>query len=98
MSERIERIKKAVEQLEKCKATHVHSVPVTEKHEREVAWGGVVEMFDLEGHATAKRAYAWERQRDEKGDAEYTVVLGVGPVTSAQAAVKAAITAILKQM
>lgn len=98
MSERIERIKKAVEQRERCRATHVHSVPVIEKHEAETVWGGVVETFDLEGHPTAKRAYAWERQKDERGDAEFTVVLGIPPVNSANDAVKAAIMAILRSI
>jgi len=98
VSERIQRIKKAVEQKEKCRATHVHSTPVIEKHGGETVWGGVVETFDLDGHPTAKRAYAWERQKDERGDAEFTVVLGLGPVTSAQAAVQAAIMAVVKQL
>lgn len=98
MSERIERIKKAVEQREKCMARHLHSAPVIQKHAGETVWGGVVETFDLSGHPTAKRAYAWERQKDEKGDAEYTIVLGVGAVTSPQAAVQGVIKAMLRQI
>jgi hypothetical protein len=69
-----------------------------EKRHGEIVWGGVVEMFDLHEHPTAKRAYAWERRKQERGDASYTVVLGVGRVTSAQAAVQAAINAILRHL
>ena len=98
MSERIQRIQKAIEQKEKCRATHVHSTPVIEKHEGETVWGGVVETFDLDGHTTAKRAYAWERHKDERGDAEYTVVLGLPPVNSPNDAVKAAIMATWKNL
>lgn len=51
---------------------------------------GIVETFDLEGHPTAKRAYAWKRQ----SDGGYTVILGIPPVNSAMDAVKAAIAAL----
>ena len=37
----------------------VESVPVVERFEGQTAWQGTVEVFDLIGHPTAKRAYEW---------------------------------------
>lgn len=52
---------------------------------RKPIWEGVVETFQLDGHPTAKRAYAWETPAEvtrEKPEPEYTVVLGLPPVNS----------------
>jgi hypothetical protein len=97
VTERIARIKKALESKEKCHALHVTSLLVNEQLEGKVIWEGIVETFDLHDHPTAKVAYAWERWRDEeKAEPEYTIVLGVPPINSAQDAVKAAIVAFRK--
>ena len=48
-------------------------------------WEGEVLVFQLQGHPTAQRCYAWEV------DGEVTAVLGEGPVDGPQAAVRAAI-------
>jgi hypothetical protein len=90
VSSRIESIRKAVEETEKCRATHLHSVQVI-RHKDELVCGGVVEVFDLHGHPKSKRAYAWQRKANGRDDVQYTVVLGIGPVDSANAAVQAAI-------
>lgn len=98
MRERIDRIQKALESKEGCRSTHVRSLLVKENFEGKMIWEGVVEIFDLHNHPTAKRAYAWERWRDEqKADPEYTVVLGIPPINSEQDAVKAAIAAFRKR-
>jgi hypothetical protein len=97
MSERIERIKKAIEAREGCRSTHVQSLPVKEVSDRQTVWEGVVETFDLHNHATAKRAYAWEQWVGEK-EPRYTVVLGIPPVNSANDAVKAAVVAHMKEV
>jgi len=97
VSERIERIKNAVEKRERCRAKHVQSLRVKEKWIEETVWDGVVETFDLLNHPTAKRAYAWER-RDPGEEPPYTVVLGIPPVNSANDAVKAAIMAVVKHL
>ena len=99
VSPRIADIHRAVEQTEKCRARHVHSVPIIEKHEGgQDIWGGVVEVFDLDGHPKAKRAYAWQRKSEKRADAQYTVVLGIPPVNSANDAVKAAVMAAYKNL
>jgi hypothetical protein len=96
VSERIENIKKAVEKRAGCAATHRESAPVTEGYLDQIAWEGVVEVFDLDGHPKAKRAYGW--QFWEGQDAQYTVVLGIPPVDSPNAAVRASIAAEAKKM
>ena len=53
------------------------------------AWEGIVEVFELVGHQTAKRAYAW-MYRDGAQNKTMTV-LGVLPVDSPHNAVKIAI-------
>lgn len=72
-----------------CESLHVESVPVKEVFENQIAWEGMVEVFDLVGHPEAKRAYAWTYG---DGDQNKTVaVLELPPVDSAQSAVKVAI-------
>ncbi|MGH7984342.1 MAG: hypothetical protein ACREFF_14545 [Candidatus Udaeobacter sp.] len=89
MSERIDKLREAVETMHECKARHVGSDPVIELFRGEVAWDGVVETFNLEGHPKAKRCYAWSFV--ENGEPQYTTVLEIPPVDSPQSAVKVAI-------
>jgi hypothetical protein len=89
VSERIEKLKDAVETAHRCEALHVRSEPVIEVFDGKVVWEGVVEIFDLEGHAKAKRCYAWLFL--ENGEPQYTTVLELPPVDSAQTAVQVAI-------
>jgi len=60
---------------------------VSETFEGEPVWTGEVLVFDLEGHPSATRCYAWEV------DGEVTAVLHAGPVKSARDAVRASILA-----
>ncbi len=96
MSERIANIQKAVEKHAGCTATHRGSAPVTEGYLDQIMWEGVVEVFDLDGHPKAKQAYGW--QFWEGQNAQYTVVMGIPPVDSPNAAVRASIAAEAKQM
>jgi hypothetical protein len=52
---------------------------------------GMVEVFMLEGHAKAKRAYGWSDGENE--NARYTAVLEIPPFTSPNTAVRASIVA-----
>jgi len=56
---RITKLKDAIRATHGCQSLHVESVPVKEVFEGQTAWEGNVEVFDLVGHAKAKRAYAW---------------------------------------
>ena len=75
-----------------CKARYVASEPVIELFNGEVAWDGVVEVFELNGHSRAKRCYGWSYV-DDDGERQYTTVLEIPPVDSAETAVKIAIAA-----
>ena len=98
MSERIEKLKQAIELTEHCRADHVETRVVLEGYGEAPIWEGVVETFQLTNHPTAKRAYAWLRgvahSPLEKPEEEYTIVLGLPPVNSPETAVRAAIMAI----
>ncbi len=88
----IEELKDVIHKLHGAEATHIRSVPVKEVFRGEVVWNGVVEVFDLIGHPTAKMVYAWAHDTDDpKRPRRHITVLHTGPVTSAVSAVKAAI-------
>ena len=73
-----------------CKCCHIGSTVVKEIFEGQVAWEGQVEIFDLEGHRTAKVCYAWS-YKDDDGETQYFTVLHIPPVDSPESAVKVAI-------
>ena len=54
-------------------------------------WEGIVEVFELHGHPKAPRAYAWSHETDGQKKRKHITVLHVEPITSAAAAVRAAI-------
>jgi hypothetical protein len=89
VSEGIENIRRAVEAMHECAATHEGSVPVKEMFGTETVWEGVVESFALSGHPKAKRCYAWSFE--DAGETRYIGVLELPPVESPQTAVRAAI-------
>jgi hypothetical protein len=60
---------------------------VVERFRGEIVWEGEVLVFELHGHASAKRCYAWEV------DGEVTAVLGEPPVANARDAVRASLVA-----
>jgi hypothetical protein len=84
----IERLEKAIWDLHGCKSKHSHSVPVHEKFEGKTVWEGVVEVFDLLNHPSAKTAYAWIYKTDS-GESRHVAVLGVPPINSPQDAIRA---------
>ena len=83
----------AVERQHHCKARLAQSVPIREKFMRETVWEGVVHVFDLEGHPTASRAYAWSSPIEGSDKRRFFAVLHLGPVTGPVQAVRAAIVA-----
>lgn len=91
MSERIEKIRVAIETMHHCTARHVASEPVIELFNGEVAWDGVVETFEIVGHPKAKRCHAWSYM--ENDETRYATVLEIPPVESAETAVKVAVAA-----
>ena len=82
----------AIQATHGAKAELVERVPVHETFEGDVVWTGEVLVFQLQGHPTASRCYAWEVYAWEVGG-EVIVVLHRPPVDSPVAAVRASIVA-----
>lgn len=76
--------------LHGVESKHVESVPVKETFQGKTVWEGIVEVFELHGHPTAPKVYAWSHDADGQKKRHVTV-LHLGPVTSAIEAVRASI-------
>lgn len=88
----IEELRDIIRKLHGGEATHVESVPVQESYHGKTIWDGLVEVFDLVGHPTASRVYAWAHETDDpERPKRHVAVLHLGPVTSPKTAVRAAI-------
>jgi hypothetical protein len=55
----------------------------------QVAWEGIVEVFNIVGHPEAKRCYAWSYKGD--GGDQFVTVLEIPPVDSPNTAVRVSI-------
>lgn len=86
-----EKLKQAVEHMHQCTARLIEAVPISEMFQGQPAWQGIVHIFDLSGHPTATRCYAWSSLVGETGKRRFFAVLHIPPITSAQDAVRAAI-------
>ena len=86
-----EALAKAILDLHGCKATSVESIPVKEVFNEETVWEGVVQVFDIQGHSTAPRCYAWSHELEGSNKRRFFAVLHQGVVDSPEKAVKAAI-------
>jgi hypothetical protein len=88
----IDDLKRIIQELHGGTATHLESVPVHERFNNQTVWQGIVEVFDLHGHAQANKAYAWSHDTDDPANPKrHVTVLHVPPVTSPLTAVRAAI-------
>jgi hypothetical protein len=94
-ADRIKELQEAIQETHGCESQYIESVLVNEVFNHQNVWVGEVAVFDLIGHRTAKRAYAWNYHERKEGKmlSEATVVLELPPVNSAQTAVKIAIAA-----
>ena len=91
-------LKAKIRLLHGCEATHRQTVPVKEVFRGQTAWEGEVEVFDLTGHAKAKRCYAWGYPNDKKPESlDVVTVLELPPVVSPETAVKVAIASSVKR-
>jgi hypothetical protein len=86
-----DQLQQAVERQHHCAARLAQSVPIKEGHEGATVWEGIVHVFDLTGHPTAKRAYAWSSPIEGSDKRRFFAVLHVPPITSPVDAVRAAI-------
>ena len=87
----VEALQQAVEGLHDCRARLRVVVPVTEYFDGKVVWDGTVHIFDLEGHPTAKTAFAWSSPIEGSVRRRFYAVLRQPPVYSASDAVRASI-------
>lgn len=83
----------AIRRLHGAEATFEQSVRVREEHGGQVVWDGVVQIFAVQGHPRATRAYAWSHGQGLGDHRRVVVVLGLPPVDGPVAAVRAAIVA-----
>lgn len=89
----IDQLKASIERQHGGHATFVQSVPIDERHNGEPVWQGVVHIFDLEGHPSATRAYAWSSPIEGSDKRRFFAVLHLGGIRSPEDAVRAAIVA-----
>jgi hypothetical protein len=81
----------AIERQHGGKASLVQSVPVKETYDGNIVWEGIVHVFDLDGHPSATRAYAWSSLIEGSNKRRFFAVLHQPPITSPVDAVRAAI-------
>jgi len=92
------RVQVAASQLHNCGASCFETVPVHEVFQGQTVWQVEVEVFNLNGHPKAKRAYAWSHREGESDEGErFVAVLELPPVTSPLTAVRASIMADTKK-
>jgi hypothetical protein len=89
----IDRLQEAVERMHGGVTTLAQSVSVREEFESETVWEHVVPVFDLAGHLTATRAYAWSSPIEGSTKGRFFAVLHQPPVDSPKAAVRAVVVA-----
>jgi hypothetical protein len=88
----LEELRDVIRRVHGADATHVESVPMKETFQGKTVWEGIVEVFDLKGHPTAFRIYAWTHDTDDpEHPRRHVTILHSHPIKSAQDAVKAAI-------
>ena len=88
-----EQLKQAVESMHGGSATLAQSLPVRETFDGKPVWEGVVHVFDLAGHPTATRAYAWSSPIEGSTKRRFFAVLHTERIGSPVEAVRAAIVA-----
>ena len=92
MTSYIEELREVIRKLHGVEARHVESVAVKETFQGKTVWEGIVEVFEIRGHPKATKVYAWSHDTDDPTKPKrHVTVLHIGPVTSAAAAVRAAI-------
>jgi hypothetical protein len=84
-------LQRAVEQMHDCQATFLEKIVVNEWFQGNPVWQGVVHVFEINGHPTATRCYAWSSPVEGSDKRRFFAVLHLPPIMSPQDAVRAAI-------
>jgi hypothetical protein len=87
-------LKRLIETQHGAKSTFAKSVRVHRAAEGQSHWDGMVHVFDLNNHPTAKRAFAWSSPISGSSAPRFFAVLQMGAITTPVQAVKAASAAI----
>jgi hypothetical protein len=88
----IDELRDVIRHLHGVESTHVASVPIKETFQGRTVWEGIVEVFELIGHPTASKIYAWSHTTDDPENPRRSItVLHSHPITSPLLAVRAAI-------
>jgi hypothetical protein len=88
----IQELRDVIRRVHGVESEHVESVPVKETFQGTTVWEGIVEVFDIKGHESAHRVYAWSHATDDpQHPRRHVTVLHLHPIKSAQDAVRAAI-------
>jgi len=94
----IQELGNVIHHLHGATASHLESVPVTEKFQDRTVWDGIVEVFLLKGHPKTDRVYAWTHDTDDPiKPKRHVTVLHIPPVVSPQTAVQAVIVQEFKE-
>ena len=90
------RLQIAIRHQHGCASNHVMTIPLTEQLNGRIVWQGEVEIFDLQGHATAKRCYAFAYAGADN-QKRYAAVLELSPVDSPRGAVRSVLMVQVKR-
>ncbi len=86
-------MRSAIEAQHGGTAAFVQATSICETFKGQPVWEGLVHVFDLEGHPTATRAYAWSSPIEGSTKRRFFTVLHLGGIRSPLDAVRAAIIA-----
>ncbi|MFI5396675.1 MAG: hypothetical protein ACHQ9S_14165 [Candidatus Binatia bacterium] len=89
-------LRQVILDLHGLEADHLASVPVHAKFDGGAVWRGIVEVFRVNGHPHAARAYAWS-YTDGSGRKHHIAVPGVPPINGARDAVRVAVVTRIKK-
>ncbi|MGA2742577.1 MAG: hypothetical protein ABSG65_34705 [Bryobacteraceae bacterium] len=88
----VEELREVIRRLHGVESKHVGSVPIKETFQGRTVWDGCVEVFELIGHPTASKLYAWSHATDNPDShRRHVTVLHSDLITSPLSAVRAAI-------
>jgi hypothetical protein len=89
----IDQLKVAIESQHGGTATFIQSVLVREAFRQDTVWQGIVSIFELTGHPSAIRAYAWSSPVEGTDSRRVYAVLHTRQISSPVRAVRAAMVA-----
>jgi len=89
--EDVGRLRSAIEAQHGGTAFFVQASSICETFNGQPVWEGLVHVFDLEGHPSATRAYAWSSPIEGSDKRRFFAVLHLGGIRSPVDAVRAAI-------